>query len=40
MQSFRPFVVNALRDALTTAEFGNAILAAQAVQDDPDLLFR
>ena len=36
----RPFVVNALRDALTAAQFSDAILAPQPVQHDPDLLFR
>jgi hypothetical protein len=28
-----------LGDALTTAQLGNAVLALQAVQHDPDLLF-
>ncbi len=36
----RPFVIDALGDALTTAQLSNAVLAAQPVQDDPDLLFR
>jgi hypothetical protein len=36
----RPFVVNALRDALTTALLSNASRATQVIQDDPDLLFR
>ena len=35
----RPFVVDALRDPLTTTQLSNAILAPQAIQDDPDLLF-
>ncbi|CUH89777.1 hypothetical protein PH5382_03730 [Phaeobacter sp. CECT 5382] len=35
-----PFVVDALRYAFTTAQLSNAILAAQAIKDDPDLLFR
>jgi hypothetical protein len=35
----RPFVVDALGNALTAAQLSNAILAPQAIQDDPDLLF-
>ena len=35
---FRPAVVQALGDALPAAEFGNRGLAAQAVEDDADLL--
>tara|TARA_R110000751_G_C13655309_1_gene468526 strand:- start:3 stop:254 length:252 start_codon:yes stop_codon:yes gene_type:complete len=34
----RPFVVDALGNAFTTAQLGNTVFAAQAVQDDPDLL--
>ena len=36
----RPLVVDALRDAFTAAQLSNAILAAQAIKDDLDLLFR
>jgi hypothetical protein len=35
-----PFVIDALRYAFTTARLSDAVLALQAVQDDPDLLFR
>src|SRR6476646_9413669 len=34
-----PAVVEALGDALAAAQLSDADLAAQAVQDDPDLLF-
>ena len=36
---FRPFVVDALGNALTPAQFSNAVLAPQAIQHDADLLF-
>jgi hypothetical protein len=36
----RPFVVNALGDALAAAQFSDAVLATKPVQHDPDLLFR
>jgi hypothetical protein len=32
--------VDALRNAFSTAQFGNAVFATQAVQHDPDLFFR
>lgn len=35
----RPLVVDALRDAFTTTQLGNAVFATKAVQDYPDLLF-
>jgi hypothetical protein len=35
----RPFVIDALRDAFAAAQLSYAVLPAQAVQDDPDLLF-
>lgn len=35
----RPFVIYALRNTLTAAQIINAVLAAQAVQHDPDLHF-
>jgi len=34
-----PFEIGALRYPLAAAELGNAVLAAQAIQHDPDLLF-
>src|SRR3954469_465083 len=36
----RPSVIEALGYAFTAAQLGNAGLAAQAVENDPDLLFR
>src|ERR1700680_4044243 len=36
---FRPAVIQILDDPLTTAQLGDALLAAQALQDDADLLF-
>src|SRR5690606_36833413 len=36
----RPAVIEALGDTLTAAKAGDALLAAQARQDDPDLLLR
>jgi len=36
----RPSVIEALRYAFTAAQLGNAGLTSQAVQHDPDLLFR
>ena len=35
---FRPGVIKTLSDALAAAKFRDAVLAAQAVQDDADLL--
>ena len=34
-----PAVIQALSDAFAAAQFRNAVLALQAVQHDPDLLF-
>ena len=36
----RPGVIQALRDAFLAAQFGDAVLAAQAFQHDPDRVFR
>src|SRR4051812_30258813 len=35
---FRPAIVQVLRDPLAATQLGNAVLAAQAFQHDPDLL--
>ena len=35
-----PAVIQALRYALSPTQLGNAVFALQAVQHDPDLLFR
>jgi hypothetical protein len=35
-----PLVVDALRYSLSATQFGNAVLTAQPIQYDPDLLFR
>src|SRR3981189_3052378 len=35
---FRPAIVQVLRDPLAATQLGNAVLAAQAFQNDPDLL--
>ena len=35
----RPTVIQALGNALTSAQFSNALLASQAIQHNPDLLF-
>ena len=35
----RPAGIEALGNTLSTAQLGNAVLALQAVQNDPDLLF-
>ena len=34
----RPAIVQVLRDPLAATQLGNAVLAAQALQNDPDLL--
>jgi hypothetical protein len=36
----RPFLINPLGNAFAAAQLGNAIFAAQAFQNDPDLLLR
>jgi hypothetical protein len=36
----RPTVIEALGDALATSQLGNAVLTAQAIQDNADLLLR
>ncbi len=33
-------VIQAMGDALLAAQFGDAVLAAQAIEHDPDLVFR
>ena len=38
-EALGPFVINALRYALMAAQLRNAVLAVQAIQHDPDLLF-
>lgn len=35
-----PLVMGALGNALTAAQLSDAVFAAQAIQDDPDLIFR
>ena len=35
----RPFVIDTLGDALTTAKLGNALLATESVQYNADLFF-
>ena len=35
-----PFVIDALRDAFTATQLSDAVFATQAIQHDPDLLFR
>ena len=35
----RPGVVQALGNAFSSAEFSDTVLASQAIQDNPDLLF-
>jgi hypothetical protein len=37
--ALRPFAIATLRNTLTAAQLSNVVLAAQAVQHDPDLLF-
>ena len=37
---FRPLVIDALRDALSTAKLSNTVLTTQTIQHDPDLLIR
>src|SRR5690606_23713745 len=34
-----PGVIQALRDAFLAAQFGNAVFAAQTIENDPDLVF-
>ena len=36
----RPGVIQALGDAFLAAQLGNAVIAAQAIEHDPDLVFR
>src|SRR3546814_19926391 len=36
---FRPGVIKALRDAFLAAQLGDAVLAAQPIENDADLLF-
>src|SRR5204862_5842968 len=36
----RPAIVQVLRDTLAAAQFGDAVLAAHAFQNDPDLFLR
>ena len=36
----RPLVINALGYPLSATQLGNAVLTTQAIQNDPDLLFR
>ena len=35
----RPFVINGLGDAFSTAKFGNGLFATQAIKDNADLFF-
>jgi len=37
---FRPFVVKTLDNAFTSAQLGNAVFAAQSIQNNTDLLLR